>query len=319
MTDSTRMSLCRRLTNQLNINDLELIMHWCSTTYRSVSRDSTVEGIWQKTVPQEAIQHPFLMHGLLALSSLDRASGCNGGIREERVRIAQQHHARAMAGLSGVRRLENRLSLSTCNAMFALACVMVYYDLALPLLIEPAQNHSALDELCHVLEQIRASIVVMVEVIDRVREGELRSLIREDEVRPTMPDTSRLAIQSLRRLNGILSAQDTQHETDIYESTIQHLSAALERLAEGGEPTIIAIRWIWFIPSRFIELVRFRRPFSLVILAHFAVIMHSLRGHWWMGEWGVRVLEVTGQSLDAEWRQSISWVIDATGCHIPVS
>ena len=320
MTDPSRAStpLCRRLTNQLNINDLELMMHWHSSTYRSVSRDSTVEGIWQNVVPQEAVQHPFLMHGLLALSSLERACSSGGRVREERIRVAQQHQACAMGGLSAVRRLENGRSLSTCNAMFALACVMVYYDLALPLLTGPVESRSALDEFCLMLERIRESIVAMAEVLDRVREGELCPLIREDEVRPRMPDTSRLAIQSLRRRNGTLAARNPTHETDPYETTIQHLSAALERLAEGGEPTIIAIRWIWFIPSRFIELMRIREPFALVILAHFAVIMHSLRGHWWMGEWGSRVLEVIGQTLDAEWRQSISWVIDATGCYIPV-
>lgn len=320
MTDPSRAStsLCRCLTNQLNINDLELIMHWHNSTYRSVSRDSTVEGIWQKAVPQEAVQHPFLMHGLLALSSLDRACGSGGRVREERVRIAQQHQNRAIGGLSAVRRLEDNRSLSTCNAMFALACVMIYYDLALPLLTDPAEGRSALDEFCRVLERVCESIVVMAEVIDRVRGGELCPLIREDGVRPKMPDTSRLAIQSLRRRNRILATRDKTHETDTYETTIQHLSTALERLAEGGELTVIAIRWIWFIPTRFIELVRIREPFALVILAHFAVIMHSLRRHWWMGEWGNRVLQDIGQTLDAEWRQSIDWVIDATGCYISI-
>lgn len=293
-------------------------MHWCSTTYRSVSRDSSVEWIWQTLVPEEAMRHPFLMHGILALSALDQASASHGKAREGRLKIAQGHQTRATAGLRSIRSLEDQPSQSACNAIFALSCSMIYYAFALPLLVKPVQGRSTVDGLCRVFEQTRESIEVMAEVIDRVGDGELRPLIQKDESRPKMPNTSRLTILSLRRLNSMLAGRHVHHETDVYDTTMEHLSSALERLAEGGQSTVIAIRWIFHIPFRFIELVKTRQPFALVILAHFAVIMHSLRGHWWMGDWGMKVLEDIGQSLDVEWRESISWAIDATGCYIPI-
>lgn len=293
-------------------------MHWCSTTYLSISLDSTAEWIWQTIVPQEAMHHPFLVHGILALSALDQAHSSHGKIREERLKVAQRHQTRATAGLACIRRLGDHLSLSACNAVFAFSCIMIYYAFAFSLLVKPVRSGRTLDELCQVLLQIRESIDIMLQVIDRVKDGELGPLIRKDKSRPKMPDTSRLAILSLRRLNAILASRHPRHETDVYEATMEHLGSALERLAEGGEPTVIAIRWIFRIPSRFVGLVRERQPFALVILAHFAVIMHSLRGHWWMGDWGMNVLEDIGQTLDVEWRQSISWAIDATGCHVPI-
>lgn len=336
MIDPRRTAVCHGLAGQLNLQDLDLMMHWCSTTYRSVSRDSTVECIWQTLVPQEAMHHPCLMHGLLALAVLDRASNATstststststtnpGQSRDEHLRLAQRHQNLATSGLASLRRLETTTtSQSASNAIFALACIMIYYALAFPLLAGGSgpvygSSSSTLDDLCVVFEQTRASIAVIAGVIDRVKVGDLRPLIRRDESRPKMPDTSRLAILSLRRLNTILG-KNNNHETDIYDQTIHHLSSALERLAEGGEPTILAIRWIFHIPARFIELIRARRPFALVILAHFAVIMHSLRGHWWMGSWGMNVLGDIGQTLDVQWREHISWVIDATGFHMPM-
>ena len=313
MNDPNSISPNCGLTN----HDLELMMHWCSTTYHSVSLDSTAEWIWQTIVPQEAMHHPFLLHGILALSALDQANASNGKIREEHLKVAQRHQTRATAGLTCVRRLGDHLSLSACNAVFAYSCIMIYYTLASPLLVKPPRRSRTLDNLCQVLVQTRESIDIMIQVIDRVKDGELGPLIQKDESRPKMPDTSRLAILSIRRLNAILASRHPRHETDVYEATMEHLSSALERLAEGGEPTVIAIRWIFRIPSRFILLVRERQSFALVILAHFAVIMHSLRGQWWMGDWGMNVLEDIGQTLDVEWRQSISWAIDATGCHVP--
>lgn len=301
--------------------DTELMMQWCNSTYRTVSRDSSVERIWQATIPQEAMHHAFLRHGLLALSALDRArTAGQGSSRDEHLKIAQMHQTQAMTGLTSTRKTGLGQSQSTSNAVFAVACITILYALAYPLFKRPVGNDTAtLDDLCDVFEQSRQAVAIMTEVVDDVKGGELNPLIQRDDSRPKMPDTSRLAILSLRRLNGILAAGHAHHETEVYETTMQHLSTALERLAGGGEPGVIAIRWIHSIPSRFIELVRGQQPFALVILAHFAVVLHSLRGYWWMGDWGMDVLEAIGQSLDTEWRPYISWVVDATGWHIPVS
>lgn len=301
--------------------DTELMMQWCNATYRTVSRDSSVERIWQTAIPREAMHHAFLRHGLLALAALDRArSAGQGRSRDEHLKIAQMHQTQAMTGLTSARKAGRGQSQSTSNAIFAVSCTTILYTLAYPLFKRPiGSNLTTLDDLCDVFEQSRQTIAIMMEFIDDVKHGDLNPLIQKDDSRPKMPDTSRLAILSLRRLNGVLAAGRSHHETDVYETTMQHLSTALERLAGGGEPSIIAIRWIHSIPSRFIELVHRQQPFALVILAHFAVVLHSLRGQWWMGNWGMDVLEVIGQSLDMEWRPHISWVVDATGWHIPVS
>jgi hypothetical protein len=36
-----------------------------------------------------------------------------------------------------------------------------------------------------------------------------------------------------------------------------------------------------------------------------------------MGDWGTRILREIGELLEPEWRELISWPIDATGCFIP--
>ena len=80
------------------------MMQWCTTTYRSVSRNSTVEGIWQGVVPREAMRHPFLMHGILALSALHLASSTSsttGASKEEYLRTAKSHQQQAVAGAFG--------------------------------------------------------------------------------------------------------------------------------------------------------------------------------------------------------------------------
>ena len=300
--------------------DSELMMHWCNSTYRSVSPDPNVQRLWQTTIPREAMHHAFLRHGLLALSALARARLAGPGrSRDEHVRLAQTHHTQAMTGLTAARRTGPQ-SQSQCNAIFVVACTTVLYTMAYPLSRSSSGSVSVGDgtlvDLCEVIEQSREAIAVMGSVLDEIRDGDLHLLTRKDDVLPKMPDTSRLVMLSLRRLNNSLAAAGGDHETDVYEATMQHLGSALERLAGGSDPGVIALRWMESIPPRFIELVRAQQPFALVLLAHFAVVLHSLRAQWWMGDWGMRVLETIGHSLEPEWRPYLCWVVDATGWHI---
>lgn len=301
--------------------DTELMMHWCNSTYRTVSTDPNVQRLWQTTIPREAMHHQFLRHGLLAVSALDRARSVGPGRScDEHLRVAQMHHTHAMTGLTAARKT-NPQTQSQSNAIFVVSCTTILYEMAYPLnrsnssRVSPSDD-STLSDLCSVIEQSREAIAIMGSVLDEIRDGDLHLLTRKDDALPKMPDTSRLVMLSLRRLNGSLAGSGRDHETAVYEATMEHLGSALERLAGGSEPGVIALRWMQSIPARFIELVRTRRPFALVLLAHFAVVLHSLRVHWWMGDWGMRVLEAIGHSLDPEWRPYLCWVVDATGWHI---
>ncbi|KAL4866090.1 hypothetical protein BDV12DRAFT_139516 [Aspergillus spectabilis] len=301
-------------SKELNIQDLELMMQWCTTTYRSVSRNSTVECIWQAVVPREAMRHPFLMHGILALSALHLAVTNQDDTREHYIRASKAHQKQAVVGLS---RLAGKLKPSHCNAAFTLSNIMMIFSFALPEIIGQTPGQSPLDDLYEVFLATRESVDVLASTTDWIGDGELKPLFQYDKAQPTMPDTSRLAIMSLAQMNANLARKDPHHDKELYDTTIKHLGFSLDRVARGGETMIVAFQWIFQVPSEYMELYRQREPFALVILAHYAVIIHFLRRHWWMGEWGLRLVREIGQHLDANWRNSITWVLDATGYYIP--
>jgi hypothetical protein len=49
---------------------LELIHHFGTTVYRTLSDESIVQEVWQREVPAEALRHTHLMHAILAISAL---------------------------------------------------------------------------------------------------------------------------------------------------------------------------------------------------------------------------------------------------------
>jgi hypothetical protein len=121
----------------------------------------------------------------------------------------------------------------------------------------------------------------------------------------------------MQRQNDIEASHNPAHERGVYENTIEHLSHCLEQLMNGGEPKDFVFCWTFRIPGRFQDLVREREPFALVVLAHYAVTLHHLRDTWWMGNWGARILNEIVDILGTEWRELLSWPIDATGCSFP--
>jgi hypothetical protein len=310
----TEPTVARLPSRDLNIEDLELMMQWCTTTYRSVSRNSTVESVWQAVVPREAMRHPFLMHGILALSALHLAANSDDAAKEQYVRTSKMHQNQAVIGLA---KLARKLKPYHSDAAFTLSNIMMIFSFALPEIVGQTQGKSALDELYQVFISTRESEDVIANIISWVGNGELKPLLQCDKATPKMPDTSRLAIMSLTQLNANLAHQNPDHDKDLYDTTIKHLGSALDKVARGGETMIVAFHWIFQVPQKYMELYRQREPFALVILAHYAVIIHFLRRHWWMGEWGLRLIRDIGQHLDSNWRKSITWVLDATGYYLP--
>ncbi|KAJ6164981.1 hypothetical protein N7470_003653 [Penicillium chermesinum] len=307
-----------------HLQDLELMVNWCTSTYRSMARDSSAELIWQSVVPQLSLRAPALRHGLLALSALEVASQRSTPERKWRYIVAAREHQ--SLALAGVRFDDiDTLSDAQCNAHFALCCVLLAFSFAYCIIMdweeeeEEDERPDVPDEFLEVFYLTRWLVGALLLTKDRVSSGDLYPLVQSPEPRPTMPDMSRLVILSIRRQNEIESRRDPTHKKDVYTQTIDHLSHSLEQLMNGGEPKDFAFCWAFRIPMRFSQLVRDRRPFALVVLAHYAVVLHHLRESWWMGNWGTRILKeiVDLLEFDSEWRELISWPLDAVGWFLP--
>jgi len=313
---TTTTSLPPNMEETLCLQDLELMMHWCTTTYRSMARHSMVEALWQTVIPQLSLRFPSLRHGLLALSALQLAGTSTSSGRKWRYLVlARGHRRHALVGISldGVQ----DLSTAQCNATFALCCVLLVFSFAYCLIdedvVEDEEQADILDEFLEVFELTRWLVSAMMMTMDRVAAGELYPLVNPEPTRPTMPDMSQLVLSSLRRQNERESQLDPSHEKEVYEQAIEHLRSSLEQLMNGREPKDFAFCWAFRIPVRYQDLVCERKPFALVILAHYAVILHHLRDSWWMGDWGVRILREVDACLEPQFRHLISWPIDATG------
>lgn len=310
-------ALSLNMEETLHLDDLELMMYWCTTTYRSMARDHATESLWQTVIPQLSLRHPPLRHGLLALSALQLAGASTNPSRKWRLLdSARQHRSQALEGVQ----LDGTEDLTTAqwNSSFALCSVLLASSFAYcivddQVLSEDGEQPDTLDEFLEVFELTRWLVSAMMMTKERVAGGDLHSLIQSETTRPTMPDMSRLVVLALRRQNDAEAERNPSHERSVYDQAIEHLRIALEQLMNGSEPKYFAFCWIFRLPVKYQELLREREPFALVVLAHYAVILHRLRDCWWMGDWGMRILKEVDNNLEPKYRHLISWAIDATG------
>ena len=82
----------------------------------------------------------------------------------------------------------------------------------------------------------------------------------------------------------------------------------------GGKAVVLS--WPAMIESDFVTLLQKRDQFALVILAHYAAVLHTLGSLWWCRGWGFMLLKDVIFHLEDNKRTEIQWPIQQIGLQI---
>ena len=69
----------------------------------------------------------------------------------------------------------------------------------------------------------------------------------------------------------------------------------------------LATRWLMVVSPAYTELLVQQKSEALVILGHFAIILHRLRACWTVGNSGEQLLSVVEAHLEESWHGTLSW------------
>ncbi|KAJ5175628.1 uncharacterized protein N7482_001505 [Penicillium canariense] len=291
----------------LNLHDLELMMHWCNSTYLTLSRNDRTDLVWRNAVPEEALSHPFLMHGILALSALHLArTGPEPSRRAAYLNRAVAHQNEALALF---RELLGDISESNAKAMFAFAGIVVVYTFGFPHTPDVQDPWTCVDDLYQVLVLTRGVQQVIRSPADYLSHSNFAPILQVEEVHAPLPDDATAAINELHEANEICGARDQNHKTEVYTATIDNMAEMLSWVHGGMTSSVIAGRWAIKLPSRFLDLLREREPMALVMLVHYGVLLQHLKHRWCFDEWCVRVAKAVWAILDDQWRPLVHWAM----------
>lgn len=65
--------------------------------------------------------------------------------------------------------------------------------------------------------------------------------------------------------------------------------------------------WIHFVSDRYVELLSERQPGSLIILAHYAVLLHRSSQYWYLDGEAEQILNIANAFVPTEWQSWLEW------------
>jgi hypothetical protein len=318
--DHFRCSKRMPAISKLNLYDLELMINWCTSTSRTLAQNEACQLIWTSIVPKEAISYPFLMHGLLALSSRHLTLTAENNQNALYNELAATHSEIALALFTPLLQDVNE---SNCDAIFAFSIVITIFAFAssqssISQLPQADRTLTPVDDLLHTFLLARGVHEILKIAWGWVQSGKMSPILRSGERYPLSPsDPFNQAINQLDCLNSSYSKNtyggDGEAATEAYSIAIKELFVILD-LTESEPKDVNAsssvLLWPVKVPERYCNLLRDCKPLALTILAHYGIVLHRSRQRWWVGEWSTQIINSIWNNIDYEWRPHIRWAAE---------
>lgn len=280
------------------------MVQWCNSTYQVLSRDEKTDYVWRCLVPEEAVAHPFLMHGILAVSAIHLSRIKNGHRQSIYTNLAIAHQNQALALF---RTLLGDINDSNAKAMFAFAGIVVIYTFGFPHEPEPNDPFASIDDLYQTIVLMRGVQQVINTASASLFDSSFSALLRVEDHERFLPEDTRLALEDLLEANRSCGAHDELHDAETYENTIYTLMDLMGVIHQDLSSMTIAGRWTIRVKAKYVELVRDHDPLALVILSYYCVLLNCLRHHWCLDHWSFRVSKAIWMVLDDQWRPFVRW------------
>jgi hypothetical protein len=286
----------------LNLENIDLIIYWFTATVHTVNPPAAIH-ICQTLILKQAMQHHFLLHGILALSALHLAD--SHADPENYTRIATSHHTRGLALYHTILADINKanysasIAFSSITAIFALALARPSASKAveIDLVLELAQ-----------IFQLSKGWHKVVQAADSLKCTGSSSLVKPHEI-----STASISADTEAAF-GRLHALNQENHAAVYTAAISTLKTVFEILegTENDNPHV-ALEWVSKMPEDFIYLMKERLSLALVILAHYCVVLYRAPRVWWLRGWSEGLFGVIWRGIDPVYRDSMQWARQQIG------
>lgn len=287
---------------EVNVADLELMMHWCNTAHKVLARNEATAWIWRELVPQEAFSHHFLLWGILSVSALHLSCFKAEEYQSTYLKKAAFHQSRA---LTLFRETLESVGAWNGKAVFAFSSLVAVYAFGS---LYNQEMSDPIQDIYQILVLIRGTNQIVARVSRTLRESDFAPLLQIDEYRNEIPADTKAAIARLHALNDLLQQRPESHEA--HRHAIDDLEEMFVLFYGGATSMTPSGKWAIKLSPLYLEYLQERRALSLVVLAHYCVLLHCLRQHWCIGPWATRVSKAIWDVLDGQGRESIRWAMD---------
>jgi hypothetical protein len=283
---------------------VELFYHLTTETIKSLHTEFQNVHIPFDEILKEVISAPYLMNELLALAAIHRS------ILNPARQDFYRHQATELQthALSIFNQMKHEINAETCVPMFVFSSVLGLHEMCETFVFRETEFDSFLDKFVRYLSLHQGVKVITHGTWHMLSESVLSPLLKQGEAVP--PLSTALGNTCSGLLDLIKTADLNQDHFASCEQAISALRSALGVAPSDaeGRPSINAIlTWPVILCQRFTDLLRQREPHALVILAHYAALVHCRRDLWMCGDGGQFLVNLISQNLGDEWADWLIW------------
>jgi hypothetical protein len=318
------------LEKRFDLLDLELIQHYSTRTYMTMSSRLASHAVWRDTIFAEGLRHDYLLHGLMATAALHKATlqPKSSDAYAEYSKVALAHQNIALAGFIPEVSKPNR---ENGIAIFSVSLLLTIWAFASKRLPEGLNSvkldfgrgesspgvslplNSPTGDFIEVIMILRGIYAVIRET-NTWLQGDIEELLRyprSDELPPHSPEVEE-AFSILRgavddtQLTSLWEGEDLQATKALFLEQLEELRN-ISRCRSVVEWDGHIFSWLIMAPPTFIHLLKHSNPLALAIFAHWAAMFRCMDHHWWANGWGYSLVIDVSSMLDSVWTRYLDW------------
>lgn len=282
-----------------------LLHHWTLNVALTLNTDSSLHYLWQSTMVDLGFRHHYLLHGILAVSAVHKATIYP--TESESLLVQSTHHINL--SLRQFTALLSSPDPTTCVPMFATSSMLAVHTLGEAQVQEPPDPIMAF---CSWARLVRGVQTVITPNWIRLQNSEMAPLILR-AMRCGHNSKEYTQILRLKDLvHGFLADEDTAATVACLEAIDELHTTFQEALGYNQEQPRLTmiIAWPATVADTFIDLVYQKHPVPLVILAYFAVLFRLSKTEWWTRNWDKRIIGAVQMSVPPEYYPWLNGVQD---------
>ncbi|RKK08004.1 hypothetical protein BFJ63_vAg3484 [Fusarium oxysporum f. sp. narcissi] len=294
----------------LRHHDFELMHHYFTAAYLTMGLQDELRIVWKNAIPQQGYDHPFVMHGIMAISALHKAYLLYDKA-DTYLTLSAYHYTRGQAEF---RRNLLAVTEGNCKPVFCFSLILIVYMCAAPVTRSP--RHIIEDPIQTTLELFlvcRGLRAVTEPYYDRALKSDLYPLVRtswltgdDDPLKIPTPSLQNSPLptdtfEAVDRLRDYLRNQVDLIHLEEAEEAVDYLRATVVHVAMAGINVELGnvVNWPLNLSDTFMSDIKQFRPHALLILAYFAPILGMAdRSFWFLHGWSKYLLADIEQRLN---------------------
>lgn len=297
--------------------------HYSHRTCRAnLGSGTRINYLWQEHIPREAVRHPFLMHGVLALSALHLAS-VRPAQAQKYARLCDKHQAIALASY---RSILAHITEDVANAIFALSTILSISSLARAALrasLMPEPQHVSVESICELLYMTRGVREVREAAGEAILKGPFSVLLfghqRSADIQVTLSPRLVGVFKSLERMI-YESATDDSDKLRTCLTALEMLQNIFKNAIYFYTRNELEMGHIWSwtaaVGYEYIKLVQSSYPPALVLCAYFAMATLMMKHTWFITSWGRFAFQGIVMALNGRLVDHLDWCYEQLGTDI---